>query len=69
MTSESWTMKLTPLIEDLERLQLKLQVEAALKSDDRLLSKRLTDMALEAADAVDRVKSLVCETAVTDVAG
>jgi hypothetical protein len=51
-------MNVMRLIEDLERLQFKLQVEAALTSHDVDLSKRLVDLALETNDAVLAAKSL-----------
>ena len=52
------------LIEDLERLQFKLQVESALNTHDEGLSKRLADLAIETNDAVLKAKSLVGETLV-----
>jgi hypothetical protein len=50
-------MDVIRLIEDLERLQLKLQIEAEM-SGDAALSKRLADLALETNDAVLTAKSL-----------
>jgi hypothetical protein len=51
-------MNVIRLIEDLERLQFKLQVEAELTSQDADLSKRLADLALETNDALLTAKSL-----------
>ncbi len=53
------------LMEDLERLQLKLQVESAMQLDNEGLSKRLADLAVEASDAMDKVKALESYSAIS----
>jgi hypothetical protein len=54
------------LIEDLERVHLKLQMEAARNETDESLAKRLIDMSMELDDALFRAKSLLCEKAVSE---
>ncbi len=61
-----WKMKLMLLIEDLERLQLKLQMEAVLQQANESLSKRLADMAIETSDALAKAKSIEPDPAVPD---
>jgi hypothetical protein len=46
------------LIEDLERLQFKLSVEAQLQTENPALAGRLADLATEAADALEQAKAL-----------
>lgn len=49
------------LIEDLERLQFKLSVEALLQAEDTALSRRLADLATEAGDALERARAICHE--------
>ena len=49
------------LLEDLERLQFQLQMEAALRESDRAVASRLAQLAIEAEDAANRVRTLTVE--------
>ena len=51
------------LIEDLDRLHLRIRVESERATSDRELSKRLTYLALETEDILEKVKSMVGEAA------
>jgi hypothetical protein len=59
----------TTLIEDLERIQLRLQVEAALNSENTGLSKRLADLAVETNDVLERARQLGCDANASDLLG
>ena len=51
------------LLEDLERLQFQLEMEAALRESDRAVANRLAQLAIEAEDAVNRVRALAVQKA------
>lgn len=51
------------LLEDLERLQFQLEMEAALRESDRAVANRLGQLAIEAEDAANRVRALTVEKA------
>ena len=51
------------LVEDLERLHLRIRVESERALSDRDLAKRLNHLALESEDILEKAKSLVSETA------